>query len=83
VGITDTTGTLRTVDATFQPFGRNCAEGGQQEATGGTVTYTVVADTLVTASYDLLFGKSRSRALLRPDVHALRAAPDVTDLLGQ
>jgi len=59
VGITDTTGTPRTVDATFQPFGRNCAEGGQQEATGGTVAYTVVADTLVTASYVLLFGKSR------------------------
>ena len=46
-------------DATFQPFGRNCAEGGQQEATGGTVIYTVVTDTLMAASYDLLFGKSR------------------------
>jgi hypothetical protein len=46
-------------DATFQPFGRNCAEGGQQEGTGGTVIYTVVTDTLMAASYDLLFGKSR------------------------
>jgi hypothetical protein len=59
VGTTDPDGTLRTVDATFQPFGRNCSEGGQQEATGGTVTYTVVTDTLVEGSYDLLFGKSR------------------------
>jgi hypothetical protein len=46
-------------DATFQPFGRNCAEGGQQEATGGAVIYTVVTDTLMAASYDLLFAKSR------------------------
>ena len=59
VGTTDANGTLRTVDASFQPFGRNCAEGGQQEATGGTVTYTTVTDTLVQGSYDLLFGKSR------------------------
>ena len=47
------------MDATFQPFGRNCSEGGQQEATGGTVTYTTVSDTLVAGSYDLLFGRSR------------------------
>jgi hypothetical protein len=60
VGTTGPDGTLRTVDATFQPSGRNCAEGGQQEATGGTVTYTVVSDTLVVGSYDLLFGKSRA-----------------------
>jgi hypothetical protein len=59
VGITDSDGTLRTVDATFKPFGRNCAEGGQQEATGGTITYTLVTDTLVEASYDLLFGRSQ------------------------
>ena len=59
VGTTGPDGTLRTADATFQPFGRNCAEGGQQEATGGTVTYTVVTDTLVQGSYDLLFGRSR------------------------
>jgi hypothetical protein len=59
VGVTGPDGTLRTLDATFQPFGRNCSEGGQQEATGGTVTYTVVSDTLVEASYDLRFGKSR------------------------
>jgi hypothetical protein len=59
VGTTGPDGTLRTADASFQPFGRNCSEGGQQEATGGTVTYTVVTDTLVTASYDLLFGRSR------------------------
>ena len=59
VGTTGPDGTLRTVDATFQPFGRNCSEGGQQEATGGTVTYTTVTDTLVVASYDLLFGRSR------------------------
>jgi hypothetical protein len=59
VGTTGPDGTLRTVDASFQPFGRNCSAGGLQEATGGTVTYTDVTDTLVTASYDLLFGKSR------------------------
>ena len=59
VGTTGPDGTLRTADATFQPFGRNCAEGGQQEATGGTVTYTTVTDALVQGSYDLLFGKSR------------------------
>jgi hypothetical protein len=59
VGSTGPDGTLRTVDATFQPFGRNCAEGGQQEASGGTVTYTTVTETLVEGSYDLLFGRSR------------------------
>jgi hypothetical protein len=59
VGATGPDGTLRTVDASFQPFGRNCSEGGQQEATGGTVIYTTVTDTLVEASYDLLFGRSR------------------------
>ena len=51
-------GTLRTVDASFQPFGRNCSAGGLQEATGGTVTYTTVTDDLVVASYDLQFGRS-------------------------
>jgi hypothetical protein len=59
VGTTGPDGTLLTADASFHPFGRNCAEGGQQEATGGTVTYTAVTDTLVQGSYDLLFGKSR------------------------
>jgi hypothetical protein len=33
VGVTGPEGTLRTADATYQPSGRNCAEGGQQEAT--------------------------------------------------
>jgi hypothetical protein len=59
VGTTGPDGTLRTAEATFQPFGRNCSEGGQQEATSGTVTYTTVTDTLVAGSYDLLFGRSR------------------------
>ena len=59
VGATDPDGTLRTVDASFQPFGRNCSAGGLQEATGGTVTYAAVSETAVTASYDLLFGRSR------------------------
>ena len=59
VGSIDRDGTLRTVDATFQRFGRNCSQvGGQQEATAGTVTYTTVTDTLVEANYDLLFGTS-------------------------
>jgi hypothetical protein len=59
VGTTGPDGTLRTVDASFQPFGRNCSAGGLQEATGGTVTYSTVDDTLVVGSYDLLFGRSR------------------------
>jgi hypothetical protein len=59
VGTTDADGTLRTVDATYQPFGRSCSQGGQQTATEGTVTYTTVTDTLVEASYDLQFGKGR------------------------
>ena len=59
VGTTGPDGTLRTVDASFQPFGRNCSAGGLQEATGGTVTYTTVTDDLVVASYDLQFGRSR------------------------
>ena len=79
-GTTGPDGTLRTVDASFQPFGRNCSEGGQQEATGGTVTYTTVTDTLVEASYDLLFGRSRVRAASRPDVRALRPTPDEADV---
>jgi hypothetical protein len=50
VGATGPDGTLRTADASFHPFGRNRAEAGQQEATGDTVTYTVVTDTLVQAA---------------------------------
>jgi hypothetical protein len=55
VAATDAEGTLRTVAATFQPHGPNCSDGGQRSATGGTVTYDVVTDTLVEASYDLQF----------------------------
>jgi hypothetical protein len=73
VGTTGPDGTLRTVDASFQPFGRNCSEGGQQEATGGTVTYTTVTDTLVEASYDLLFGKSRVEGSFSAPTCVLRA----------
>jgi hypothetical protein len=58
-GVTGPDGTLRTADASYQPFGRNCAEGGQQAATSGTITYTTVTDTLVEGSYDLSFGRSR------------------------
>lgn len=53
VGVTDPEGTLRTVAATYQPYGPSCSEGGQRPATGGTVTYTTVTDTLVEGSYDL------------------------------
>jgi hypothetical protein len=59
VGVTDPGGTLRTVDATYQPHGANCSQGGQREATGGTVTYTTVTDTLVEGSYDLQFRRAR------------------------
>jgi hypothetical protein len=58
VGVTDRDGTLRTAVATYQPHGSNCSEGGQRSATGGTVTYTTVSDTLVEGSYDLQFRSS-------------------------
>jgi hypothetical protein len=58
VGITDPAGTLRTAAATYQPHGSSCSEGGQRSATGGTVTYTTVTDTLVEGSYDLQFRSS-------------------------
>ena len=59
VGTTDPGGTLRTVAATYQPHGANCSQGGQRDATGGTVTYTTVTDTLVEGSYDLQFRRDR------------------------
>jgi hypothetical protein len=55
VGVTDQDGTLRMAAATYQPHGSSCSEGGQRSATGGTVTYTMVSDTLVEGSYDLQF----------------------------
>jgi hypothetical protein len=55
VGVTDRDGTLRMAAATYQPHGSSCSEGGQRSATGGTVTYTTVTDTLVQGSYDLQF----------------------------
>jgi hypothetical protein len=58
VGVTDPAGTLRTVAATYQPHGPSCSEGGQRPATGGTVTYTTVTDTLAEGSYDLQFRSS-------------------------
>lgn len=75
MGTTDADGTLRTVDATFQPFGRNCSEGGQQEATAGTVTSSVVADTLVEGTYDLLFGRSRVQGSFSTPTCVLCAPP--------
>jgi hypothetical protein len=59
VGVTDAEGTLRTVAATYQPHGSGCSEGGQRSATGGTVTYTTVTDTLVEGSYNLQFNRGR------------------------
>ncbi len=47
------------MSATYQPHGPNCSEGGQRDATGGTVTYTVVSDTLVEGGYDLEFRGDR------------------------
>jgi hypothetical protein len=58
VGVTDPAGTLRTAAATYQPHGPSCSEGGQRQATDGTVTYTTVTDTLVEGSYDLQFRSS-------------------------
>jgi hypothetical protein len=55
IGVTDRDGTLRSVAATYQPHGSTCSEGGQRSATGGTVTYSTVTDTLVEGSYDLQF----------------------------
>jgi hypothetical protein len=55
VGVTDPDGTLRMAAATYQPYGSSCSEGGQRSATGGTVTYITVSDTLVEGSYDLQF----------------------------
>jgi len=61
VQVTDPSGTLRTVDATYQSHGTNCSQGRQIEATGGTITYTTVTDTLVEGSYDLQFRRDRVR----------------------
>jgi hypothetical protein len=61
VGVTDQDGTLRTAAATYQPHGSSCSEGGQRSATGGTVTYTTVTDTLVEGSYDLHFRSSTAQ----------------------
>jgi hypothetical protein len=58
VAVTDAGGTLRMVAATYQPHGSSCSEGGQRAATGGTITYTTVTDTLVEGSYDLQFRSS-------------------------
>jgi hypothetical protein len=59
VQVTDPGGTLRTVDATYQSYGTNCSQGRQIEATGGTITYTTVTDTLVEGSYDLQFRRDQ------------------------
>jgi hypothetical protein len=59
VGVTDPDGTLRTVAVTYQPHGSSCSEGGQRPATGGTISYTTVTDTLVEGSYDLQFSRGR------------------------
>jgi hypothetical protein len=61
VGVTDRDGTLRMAAATYQPHGSSCSEGGQRSATGGTVTYTIVTDTLVEGSYDLQFRGSAAQ----------------------
>ena len=80
VGTTGPDGTLRTADATFQPFGRNCSAGGQQEATGGTVTYTVVTDTLVRQLRPAVRQEPGHGQLLGPDVHPSAPRPDVADV---
>jgi hypothetical protein len=59
VGLTDAQGTLRVGSASYQPHGPSCSEGGQRTATGGTLAYTTVTDTLVEGSYDLEFRSDR------------------------
>jgi hypothetical protein len=58
VRVTDQDGTLRSVAATYAPHGSSCSEGGQRSATGGTVIYSTVTETLVEGSYDLQFRSS-------------------------
>jgi hypothetical protein len=43
------------VVATYQPQGASCSEGGQRAATGGTVAYTTVTDTVIEGSHSLQF----------------------------
>ncbi|HEY2957768.1 MAG TPA: hypothetical protein VGM21_06105 [Actinomycetota bacterium] len=57
--VTDADGTLRLVAATYQPHGPSCSDRGQRGATGGTVTYAIVTDSLVEGSYDLQFRSDR------------------------
>lgn len=59
IGETDAGGTLRTASATYAPKGRNCASGGEQSATSGSITYATVTEALVEGSYNLFFGKDR------------------------
>jgi hypothetical protein len=59
VGVTGPDGMMRTVAATYQPHGPSCSQGRQRKATGGTITYTTVTDTLVEGSYDLQFRRDR------------------------
>ena len=75
VGVTDPTGTLRTVAATYQGRGPSCSEGGQRSATGGTLTYTTVTDTLVEGSYDLQFRSSTARGVFSAPMCLLCAPP--------
>jgi hypothetical protein len=77
VGVTDPGGTLRTVAATYQPHGSSCSEGGQRPATGGTVTYTTVTDTLVEGSYDLQFRSSTAQGTFSAPM-CLQCAPRPT-----
>ena len=53
----DPDGTLRGVAATFTIYNKSCGYT-QKTASSGTVTFTVVTDDLVQASYDLVFNKS-------------------------
>jgi hypothetical protein len=59
VQVTDPSGTLRIVNASYQSHGANCSQGRQRDATSGTITYTTVTDTLVEGSYDLQFRRDR------------------------
>jgi hypothetical protein len=50
----DGAGNLYTTSAAYKPHNGSC-RGTQQDATAGTVTYTLVSDVAVEASYDLTF----------------------------
>jgi hypothetical protein len=63
-------------------------QGGQQEATGGTVIYTTVTDTLMATSYDLQFRSSAVEGAFSAPTYVLCArrrgrAPSNSEVVGR